>query len=272
MSVTGVGNGSLVRDDQPNDLSHMKESPSLEDTDGEVESIPAGGRATIADTFMYPFRPGWRRAWPLGVLFVAIWPLAFIPLLGYAVAAVRSAAADPDAGPPAWRWNARLISDGAWTALALALISAPFLLLWWPLSGFLDALMKRFHIGPVDPVLVRAIAVDVAGALVLLPWIGLLLVLMPLATARFALTGRPSELFDYRAGVADVRSRPGDWNLAVAAIVTAWILGLAATGVVCVGLLPGVFYAILVSSDATATLATPSREKTGRVAPDPAPG
>jgi hypothetical protein len=221
---------------------------------------------------MYPFRPGWRRAWPLGVLLVAIWPLAFIPLLGYAVAAVRSAAADPGAGPPAWRWNGRLITDGGWTALALALISTPFVLLWWPLSGLLDAVMKRLHIGPADPVLVRAIAVDVAGALVLLPWIGVLLVLMPVATARFALSGRPGDLFDYRAVVASVRSRLGDWNLAVAAIVTAWIIGLAAAGALCVGLLPGLFYAILVSSDATATLAPPSREKTGRVAPDPAAG
>jgi hypothetical protein len=44
------------------------------------------------------------------------------------------------------------------------------------------------------------------------------------------------------------------WNLAAAAIVTGWALGLAAIGLLCVGLVPGVFYAILVSAHASAAL------------------
>lgn len=229
-------------------------------------------RNAIADSFMFPFRRGWRRSWPLGVLLVAIWPLAFIPLLGYATAIVRAVASDPESGPPPWRWNPRLLVDGAWTALSLGLISAPFALLWWPLTGLVDSVMTRFGIGPADPVLVRAISFDVAGALVLMPWIGLLLILLPPATARYALSCHPADLFDYGAAVAAIRARLGDWNLAVATIVTAWIIGCAAIALLCAGVLPGLFYAILVSAHATATLAAPTAEEAGPVAPDPAAG
>ena len=41
------------------------------------------------------------------------------------------------------------------------------------------------------------------------------------------------------------------------AIVTGWVLGVACIGLLCVGILPGVFYAILVSAHASATLQAP---------------
>jgi uncharacterized membrane protein (DUF441 family) len=44
------------------------------------------------------------------------------------------------------------------------------------------------------------------------------------------------------------------WNLVVVAIVTAWAIGLAGVGLALVGVIPGVFYALLVSSHATAAL------------------
>jgi hypothetical protein len=87
-----------------------------------------------------------------------------------------------------------------------------------------------------------------------LPWGILLLFLMPHATARFARTGRVRDLVDFPASVRSVRRDFASWNVAVAAIVTAWAVGVACIGLACIGLVPGVFYAILVSAHATATL------------------
>jgi hypothetical protein len=154
----------------------------------------------------------------------------------------------------------------------VAVVSAPFALLWWPISSLVARLLARTGIGPTDPLLARAWALDIAGFVVLLPWIGLLLILMPAAAARFAVSGKAGDLFDFRTSLATDRSHVGEWNLAVAAVVTAWILGLACAGLLCVGAVPGVFYAILVSSHATATLIPPGAGPAGVVATDPAPG
>jgi hypothetical protein len=54
--------------------------------------------------------------------------------------------------------------------------------------------------------------------------------------------------------VRGVRRDFATWNIAAAAIVTGWAAGLACAGLLCVGLVPGVFYAILVSAHAAAAL------------------
>jgi len=41
-------------------------------------------------------------------------------------------------------------------------------------------------------------------------------------------------------------------------MVTAWVVALACVGLLCVGLLPGAFYAILVSAHASASLQSPT--------------
>jgi len=65
---------------------------------------------------------------------------------------------------------------------------------------------------------------------------------------------RARHLFDFASSLRSVRRDFAAWNFAVAAIVTAWALGLACSALFCVGLAPGVFYAILVSAHATAAL------------------
>jgi hypothetical protein len=90
--------------------------------------------------------------------------------------------------------------------------------------------------------------------LLALPWGFLLLLLMPHGTSRFAATGRPRLLFDFPASLGEVKRDFPAWNLAAAAIVTAWVIAVACVGLLCVGLFPGIFYAILVSAYASATL------------------
>jgi hypothetical protein len=46
--------------------------------------------------------------------------------------------------------------------------------------------------------------------------------------------------------------------VSAAAIVTGWLVGLACAGLLCIGIVPGIFYAILVSAHATAALARKS--------------
>ena len=181
-------------------------------------------------------------------------PIAFIPLLGYAIAATRSAEENPELGPPAWKLSTRLLVDGFWTAIVLLLLSAPFILALGPLAGA----FSRAHLGLlIDPSLSQAFAV-VAGALALaLPWGLVLLLLMPHATSRYAATGRPSDLFDFQSSLREVKRDFPTWNLAAAAIVTAWVLAVACVGLLCVGIVPGIFYAILVSAHASASLHTP---------------
>ena len=178
----------------------------------------------------------------MGLVAVALFPLLFIPLFGYAILAVRAAQLDRTYGPPRWQWSARLLYDGAWIALLLAFTAAPFVVAYPPLAA---AIGPRF--GDL-----------VGGALTSIPllfvWGLLMLLFLPHAIARFAATGRLDDLLDIAGAVRGVRRDFATWNVVVAAIVTAWAIGVACAGLLCVGIVPGVFYAILVSAHATAAL------------------
>ncbi len=195
----------------------------------------------VAESFAWPFRGRRWSRWALGVLVVLGAPILFIPLLGYAIAATRAAEQDPSQGPPPWRLSARLIFDGSWTTLALALTVAPFAVAWNPLAATL-------------PVADATLAHVIAFLVLALPWGLLALLLMPHATAAFAATAQPHDLFDVAAALRAVRNDFATWNTAAAAMVTAWAVGLACAGLLCVGLVPGIFYAILVSAHAAAAL------------------
>jgi len=158
---------------------------------------------------------------------------------------------DPGRGLPPWTPSRRLITDGFWVALAIALIAAPFALALGPLSTLVD----HAHLWRVsDPGLSHIYAELAAVFILALPWGIVMLLLMPHATNRFALSGRPVDLFDFPAALQGVTRDFATWNLAAAAIVTAWALGVACIGLLCVGIVPGIFYAILVSAHASAAL------------------
>jgi hypothetical protein len=185
------------------------------------------------------------------MVMVLLLPITFVPLLGYAVAATRSASTDPAHGLPRWRISAGLLTDGFWVALAVLLVTAPFVLALGPLARLID----QAHLWHVDdPALSRLYANLAGGFALALPWGLAMLLLMPHATVRFAATGRPLDLFNFTAAVRGVARDFATWNLAAAAIVTAWAIGLACVGLLCLGIVPGVFYAILVSAHASAAL------------------
>lgn len=172
---------------------------------------------------------------------VLLLPVLFIPLLGYAIAATRAAEADPSHGPPPFRLSARLLADGLWTSLAVLLIALPFGLVLNPVASALHALGEpNAHV--------------VAFFALALPWGLFSLLLMPHCTAAFAASGSPRDMFDFAAALRGVRRDFVTWNVAAAAIVTGWAIGLACAGVLCVGIAPGVFYAILVCTHAAAAL------------------
>jgi hypothetical protein len=205
----------------------------------------------VAASFAWPFLGEWRGRWLIGLAAVVVLPLAFIPLLGYAVAATRSASVDPARGLPPWTPSLRLLTDGFWVALAIALITAPFAIAFGPLSALIDGA----HLWRVsDPVLSRVYAELATTFILALPWGILMLVLMPHATRRFASSGRPVDLFDFPTTIRSVARDFATWNLAAAAIVTAWALGAACIGLLCIGVVPGIFYAVLVSAHASAAL------------------
>jgi MFS family permease len=208
----------------------------------------------IADSFAWPFRGDWRSRWAVGVVVVLLLPLLFIPLLGYAIDATHAAEHDPSQGPPPWRLDRRLLADGLWVTFAILLTAAPFLIALSPLSNLLfDA-----HVwSSSDPTLAQLDAHVLAILLLALPWGLLLLLVMPHAIARFAATRRPGDLFNFAASVQGVTDQFATWNVVAAAIVTAWAVGVACAGLLCVGLVPGIFYAILVSAHATAALHDP---------------
>jgi uncharacterized protein DUF4013 len=214
------------------------------------------GVRLVAESFAWPFRGAWRSAWAIGLVTVLLLPLLFVPLLGYAIAATRAAEIDPLHGPPPWRWSLRLLWDGAWTAAAILIITTPFVLVLNPIvNAIVDA-------GWFDDFTARVLVILALA----LPWGIVLLVLMPGATVRFARTGSWGDLFDFVGAIKSVRHDFATWNAVVAAIVTAWAIGLACVGLLCVGVVPGIFYAILVSAHAAAAL---HRESSG---PSPAAG
>jgi len=159
-------------------------------------------------------------------------PLLFIPLLGYAIAATRSEE------PPRWALTARLLSDGFWTALVITLTALPF--------GIAFLVLRPMRDGTVG-------AVGTIFALVLV-WGLFVLLVLPHSTASFASSGDPRDLFDFAASARRVRADFATWNVVVAAIVSAWAIGLACAALLCVGVVPGIFYAILVSAHATSAL------------------
>ena len=215
----------------------------------------------IADSFAWPFRADWRSRWAVGVVAVLLLPLLFIPVLGYAIAATNAAELDPSQGPPPWRLDRRLLADGLWVTLAILLTAAPFLIAFNPLSNLLlDAHVWTSS----DPTLAQLDAHVLAILLLALPWGLVLLLVMPHAIARFAATRRPGDLFNFAASARSVSDDFATWNVVAAAIVTAWAAGVACAGLLCVGLVPGIFYAILVSAHATAALHDPGTNPSAR--------
>ncbi len=205
----------------------------------------------VADSFSWPFRGDWKSTWLAGAVAVLLLPIAFIPLLGYAIAATRAAETDPINGPPRWALSTRLLSDGFWTSLAVIVLTAPFLL---AINPFADRLYDAHLWQMADVPLSQLYAHVVAASLLALPWGLLLLLHMPHATARFARTGNPRDYIDLPRSINAVKNDFATWNLAAAAIVTGWAIAVACVGLLCAGLVPGVFYAILVSAHATAVL------------------
>jgi hypothetical protein len=205
----------------------------------------------VAASFAWPFRGDWGPRWLAGIVMVALLPVAFVPLLGYAIAATREAALDPTQGPPRWEASVRMLTDGVCVAIAVIVVAAPFALVLGPLTTLVDQ-AHLWHVS--DPALSRLYAGIAAGFVLALPWGLVMLLHMPHATVRFAMSGRPLDMFDLPAAVRGVARDFATWNLAAAAIVTAWILGLVCVGLLCVGIVPGIFYAILVSAHASATL------------------
>lgn len=204
----------------------------------------------VTAAFGYPFRRGSARTWLIGIPLLLLLPLGLLPLLGYSVAAIRSSAADPDGAPPAWSPFGRLLTDGFWVALLIAIATLPFAFLAW----LLEPALARLAGSVSDPVLRAGVAATMATACSALPWGVLLLLHAPAATANFARSGAARDLFNVPAALRLVRSRFPVWNLVVVAIVTAWALGVAGAGLACIGLIPGVLYAMLASSHATAAL------------------
>ena len=205
----------------------------------------------VAESFVWPFRAS-ASTWIGGLICVLLLPLLFIPLLGYAVAATR-AAEQGSADPPPWHIGRRLLADGFWTAVAVLATVLPFALLLNPLAGALEAGARGEPYAHVIALLILA-----------LPWGIVALLLLPHATAAFAAGGSPRELFDVLAVLRGVRNDLMTWNSVVAAIVTAWAIGLACAGLLCVGIVPGAFYAILVSAHAAAALHRPDQDPSAR--------
>lgn len=205
----------------------------------------------VAAAFGFPFRPGAARTWLIGIPLVLLLPVGLVPLLGYSVAVVRSAAADPEAGLPRWGPLPRLLGEGLAVALVLAVLTAPFAAGAAALAPRISWLLTG---QPADPFVRSGLGLVLASAATALPWGILLLVLMPPATARFARTGSFADLVNPRLALGTVRRRFPTWNLAVVAIVTAWAVGLCGLGLALVGVVPGILYAMLVSAHATATL------------------
>jgi hypothetical protein len=187
------------------------------------------------------------------VIAILFLPLTFVLVLGYAVAAVRAADEHPEQGPPAWR----LYPGGLWVALALLLLTAPFVLV----GTFVSSALHIATLWQSQGTLLDVESFTAAALILALPWGIVVLLLMPHATARYAATHRARDLFDFASSLRSVRRDFAAWNVTIAAIVTAWAIGLACAALFCVGVVPGVFYAILVSANATAALGSKSSQR-----------
>jgi hypothetical protein len=195
----------------------------------------------VAESFAWPFRAN-PATWIWGCLCVLLLPLLFIPLLGYAVGATRSAELHPDQSPPPLRMSLPLIRAGAWTSLVVIVTVLPFAVALNPLAAALG-----------DNVYSRVAAFFV----LLFLWGVAVLLVLPHATGSFAASGVYTDLIDVAAALRGVRGDVARWNLVVAAMVTAWAIAIACAGLLCIGIVPGVFYAILVSAHAAAALHRP---------------
>jgi Protein of unknown function (DUF4013) len=195
--------------------------------------------------------------WAAGILALVVLPLGAVPLLGYAVECTRSARAEV---PPPWRLTGRLLRDGLAVLGAIAVIAAPFVLAGLGLSTALHSPALWHSTSPILDVE----AATSAALVVALPWGVVMLLLMPHAVARFAASGSLRDLFAYAASLRGVRRDFAIWNVVIAAIVTAWAIGLACSALFCVGTIPGIFYAILVSAHATASLQPESADPSAR--------
>jgi hypothetical protein len=199
----------------------------------------------------YPFRKGAGRAWLAGLPLLLLFPVSFVLVFGYALRATRAALEDPGAAPPPFAIEGRLLRDGALSTTLVLLLTLPFALLDWWLSAAMSNVLQITH----DAFFDRAYALIIVTFVLALPWgLAMLLLVLP-SVAAYCVSGRPRDLFDPVGAVTRVRGRFLDWNLASVATVTGWALGLAASGLLCIGFLPGAFYAILVSAYATASLA-----------------
>ena len=143
-----------------------------------------------------------------------------------------------------------MLGDGLAVAIAIALVAAPFVLLGIPLSG----LLANPALWQSNGALLSVEAASSATFILALPWGIVMLLVMPHAIARYAQGRRVRDLLDFAASVRAVRGDFPTWNVVIAAIVTAWAIGVACSALFCVGLAPGAFYAILVSAHATASL------------------
>jgi len=199
----------------------------------------------------YPFRRGAGRAWLAGLPLLLLFPLTFVLVFGYALQATRAALADPEAPPPGLRPDGRLLLDGAATSALVLVLTVPFAALAWTASAAVSNVLHPTH----DAFFDRAYALLASGVLIAIPWGLVLLLLVPANVAAYAVSGRLGDLVDPVLAFRRVSERLLDWNLASVAMVTGWALGFAATGLLCLGFLPGAFYAILVSAYATASLA-----------------
>jgi hypothetical protein len=205
----------------------------------------------VAASFLFPFRRPARLL--LGALLMAVFPLSFVVVFGYAVSCIRAAAADPSAPPPVWRLSRRLLTDGLWSSLQALALTLPFALLTWLLTSAL-----RDWRPTESAAANRELALTVAATVAAFPWGLLMLLVLPPTLARFAHSGRPADLFAVRPAVAFVRSRYAAWNVVLVGITTAWILALASLLLAGVGILAGAFYAILVCAHACAALSPDS--------------
>jgi hypothetical protein len=207
----------------------------------------------VIASFLYPLRrDGWLPRWAAGLLLVAVLPISFPLVFGYAVACIRAAAGDPTAAPPDWRLSGRLLGDGALSAAQSAALTVPFALIAWWLAGALAAVWHPFG----DPLLDPALSWIGVVTLVALPWGVAMLVVLPPTLARFAVTGRARDLASVGWVVTCVRGRYADWNFVLVAITTAWALAAVGLAVAGVGVVAGAFYAILVSAHACSALAS----------------